>query len=348
MKIIGVGDLLIPENYIREGFELFENQGHELRTIQWKLGSYEELQNINLLVETKGSEAYEPDDEIIQQIKEAEVLITQFFPVNKKVIDACKNLKVVGVLRGGYENINVDYASKKGIYVYNTPGRNSNAVADFTVGMLISECRNIAKSYKNLKNGQWVRDYDNAATVPDLPGKTVGIIGFGEIGRKVAKRLHGFDMQILVYDPFASNYPDYVTPTDLENLMKSSTFVTLHSRLSKETEHMINDHLLGLMNANAYLINTARSGLVDEAALYKALKEKRIAGAAIDVFDVEPPKADYPLVSLENVTVTPHLAGGTVDAFTQSPKLLGKEILRCLENGEMESRYLLNRQLVKK
>ena len=214
MKIVGIGDLLIPEQYIKEGFKELEKKGHQVETIQWKLKDYEELQNINLKVETEGCESVEPSDEVIEAVKDAEVIITQFCPITKKLIDACPSLKVIGVLRGGYENINVEYAEEKGILLYHTPGRNSNAVADFTVGMLLAECRNIAKSHCNLKKGFWVRDYTNAASVPDLPYKTVGIVGFGEIGRKVAQRLKGFEMKILTFDPYVKEVPDYVTKVD--------------------------------------------------------------------------------------------------------------------------------------
>lgn len=341
MKIVGIGDLLIPENYIKEGFKEFEAQGHTVETIQWALKDYEELQNINLKVEIEGSEAIEPPDYIFDAVKDADVIITQFCPITKKLIDSCPNLKIVGVLRGGYENTNVKYANEKGILVYNTPGRNSNAVADFTVGLLLCECRNIAKAHLNLKQGKWVRDYDNKATVPDLPYKTVGIVGFGAIGRKVAQRLRGFEMEILAYDPYVKEVPDYVTKMDsLEELASKSDFMTLHMRLTEETEHIIDENILSKMKESSYLINTARSGLVDEKALYEALKSKKIIGAALDVFDEEPPSADYPLVAIENVTVTPHLAGGTVDAFTNSPRLLAEEMLG-VENGK-KSRYQIN------
>ncbi len=326
MLIVGIGDLLIPQQYIKNGFEFMEEIGHEIRTIQWELKDYEELQHINLEVETKGSEVIEVPAEIIEAVKDADIIITQFCPVNRKVMDACPNLKAIGVLRGGIENINLEYAALKDITVFNTPGRNATAVADFTVGMLIAECRNIAKAHKHLKKGSWIRDYDNAGMVPDLEEKTVGIIGFGAIGRKVAKRLHGFDMEILAYDPYVTEVPEYVTLVSLEELMKRSMFVTLHMRLTEETEHIINQELLDKMRPDAYLINTARSGLIDEKALYQVLFEKKIKGAALDVFDMEPPSADYPLVTLDNVTITPHLAGGTTDAFLNSPKLLAKII----------------------
>lgn len=342
MKIVGIGDLLIPEGYIQEGFENFKDQGIKLKTIQWKLNTYEELQNINLLVETGGSEAYEPPKYIFEAVKDADIIITQFCPITEKLINYCENLKGIGVLRGGYENINLEHANKKGITVFNTPGRNSNAVADFTVGLLLSECRNIAKSHMNLKDGKWIRDYTNADSVPDLSNKTVGIIGFGEIGTKVAKRLAGFDMNIVVYDPFFKGEYSGVNMVSLEELVKVSDFVTLHARLTNETERLINKDLLSLMKPTAYLINSARSGLVDEKALYEALKNKQIIGAALDVFDEEPPGKDYPLVTLENVTITPHLAGGTKDAFTSSPRLLAKEMIKVLI-GE-ESRYVVNKE----
>lgn len=345
MKILGIGDLLIPAKYIASGFRLLAAAGHTVETIEWKLEDYEELQNINLRVEVNGSEAYAVPEEIIEAAKDADIVITQFCPITKRFIDACDKLKLIGVLRSGCENIHLEYATEKGIFVCNTPGRNANAVADFTVGMMISECRNIAKSHKNLKEGKWIRDYKNAATVPDLPEKTAGIIGFGQIGRKIAQRLHGFEMRILAYDPYARDVPDYVTLVTLEELARQSDFVTLHARLCKDTERMINARLLKLMKKDAYFINTARSGLVDEQALYEALKSGEIMGAALDVFDVEPPPQDYPLVGLDNVTITPHLAGGTIDAFTNSPKLLAAKVLRILTKNPSLS--LVNQALWK-
>ncbi len=341
MKIVGIGDLLIPKNYIESGFKSFEGLGIEIKTIQWNLSDYEELQNINLLVEQTGSEAYEVPEYIVNEVKDADIIITQFCTINKKVIDSCTNLKAIGVLRGGYENINVDYANEKGIIIFNTPGRNSNAVADFTVGMLIAECRNIAKSHMELKNGNWIRDYANRDSVPDLQDKTVGIIGFGEVGRKVAKRLLAFDMKVVVYDPFISGELEDVRKVSLEELAQISDFITVHARLTNDTKHLIDEKFLSLMKSTAYLINTARSGLVDENALYNALRDKRIIGAALDVFNEEPPSKDYPLVKIDNVTITPHLAGGTKDAFTQSPKLLAMEMIKVIK-GE-DSRYIVNK-----
>ena len=258
------------------------------------------------------------------------------------MIDRCPHLKAIGVLRGGYDNVNVAYATQKGIAVYNTPGRNANSVADYTVGLMIAECRNIAKAHMNLKLGNWVRDYTNKETMPDLSGKTAGIVGFGAIGKKVAQRLKGFEMELLVYDPYFKPTAETkgIELVSLETLLQRSDFVTLHCRLTQETERLFDAQMLSLMKPTAYFINTSRSGLVDEKALWQALKDHKIMGAALDVYDREPPGKDYPLVTLDNVTLSPHMAGGSRDAFTQSPGMLAREMLSFPE--DKTSRFLVN------
>lgn len=327
MKICGIGDLFIPADYIRTGFK---KNGLEADVFDWDTGGFAKLQEINLLIEQNGSEAYDVPSSLLDKIKDAEILITQFCPVSKKVIDACPDLKIIGVLRGGYENINIAYAAERGIEVFNTPGRNADAVADFAAGAIICEARNIARGHFGIKTGKWIREYPNSGMIPDLPGRVAGLIGFGEIGRKTAQRLHGFEMEILAFDPFAKNFPDYVRQTDIKELMRKSDFVSLHARLTNENRHLINAEMLSLMKPSAYLINTSRAGLVDEAALFAALKSKNIAGAFLDVFESEPPGLNHPLVNLENVTLTPHMAGGSNDAFLNSPIKLAMELSRHL------------------
>ncbi|MBP3436401.1 MAG: 2-hydroxyacid dehydrogenase [Clostridia bacterium] len=337
MKLVGIGDLFIPCEYIENGIKNIENV--EVHTVEWKLKGFDELQNINLLVEQGGREDFEAPDYLMEAISDADIIITQFCPITKKIIDACKNLKYIGVLRAGYENVNVAYAKEKGIKVFNTPGRNAHAVSDFTVGMIICEARNIARGHHGIKNGEWIRDYSNSGMIPDLGERTVGLIGYGEIGRLVAKKLSGFDMNVLVYDPFYKG--DDVNLVSLEELMKNSDFVSLHARLTEENKHMIGAKELSLMKKTAYLINTSRSALVDEKALYDALKSKSIAGAAIDVFDVEPPSKDYPLVTLDNVTLTPHMAGGSNDAFINTPKRLIGDMKKAFAGNEKECKFLI-------
>ncbi|NMB97302.1 MAG: 2-hydroxyacid dehydrogenase [Clostridiaceae bacterium] len=346
MKLVGIGDLFIPGKYILSGFSEFKAMGIELCTVEWELENFDELQKINQLIEQKGSEAYEPPDYIFNAIKDADIIITEFCPVTKKIIDECKNLKLVGVLRAGTENINLEYATKRNILVYNTPGRNADAVADFTIGLLICECRNIAKGLAELKKGKWVRKYANSGNIPDLPGKIVGIIGLGEIGKKVAKRLNGFDVSILGYDPYIETPPENVQMVSLDELFENSDFITVHVRATKETEKLVDERLLRKMKTTSYFINTSRSSIVDEKALYQVLENKYIAGAALDVFDVEPPGKDYPLLQLDNVTVTPHMAGGSNDAFYNSPKKLADEMIK-LWDGQ-SSGFIVNKCVFKK
>lgn len=327
MKIYGIGDLFIPAEYIGAGFR---KNGLDAEVFDWDTGGFAKLQEINLLVEQNGSDAYDVPSSLLDRIRDAEILITQFCPVSRKVIDACPKLKIIGVLRGGYENINIGRAAEKGIAVFNTPGRNADSVADFTVGAMICEARNLARGHFGIKTGRWIREYPNYGMIPDLPGRVAGLIGFGEIGRKTAQRLRGFDMEILAFDPFAKDFPDYVRQTDLKELVRKSDFVSLHARLTNENRHLINAEMLSLMKPSAYLINTSRAGLVDETALCAALKSKKIAGAFLDVFEEEPPGLENPLVKLENVTLTPHMAGGSNDAFFNSPIKLGAELAKHL------------------
>ena len=329
MKIVGIGDLFIPASYIEKGFAPLREKGHIVEVMDWPLKSFDELQNYNLLVETQGCQALQPPQRVFELCADADVIVTQFCTVTRELVDACPKLKAIGVLRGGIENVCSEYAREKGIEVFNAPGRNAEAVSDFTVGMIICEARNIARGHHGILTGRWIRDYSNSGMIPDLPGRTVGLIGCGAIGMKVAKKLSGFDMKLLGYDPFASAErckEAGVEPVELDELMARADFVSLHARLTAENHHLIDARRLALMKPTAYLINTSRAGLIDEAALVEALRAKKIAGAALDVYEHEPPQPDDPLLALDNVTLTPHMAGGSNDAFFNTPILLRKRM----------------------
>ena len=329
MKIVGIGDLFIPASYIEKGFAPLREKGHVVKVMDWPLKSFDELQNYNLLVETQGCQALQPPQCVFELCADADVIVTQFCTVTRELVDACPKLKAIGVLRGGIENVCSEYAREKGIEVFNAPGRNAEAVSDFTVGMIICEARNIARGHHGILTGRWIRDYSNSGMIPDLPGRTVGLIGCGAIGMKVAKKLSGFDMTLLGYDPFASAErckEAGIEPVELDELMARADFVSLHARLTAENRHLIDARRLALMKPTAYLINTSRAGLIDEAALVEALRAKKIAGAALDVYEHEPPQPDDPLLVLDNVTLTPHMAGGSNDAFFNTPILLRKRM----------------------
>lgn len=329
MKLVGIGDLFIPASYIEKGFAPLREKGHLVDVMDWPLKSFDELQNYNLLVETQGCQALQPPQCVFELCADADVIVTQFCTVTRELVDACPKLKAIGVLRGGIENVCSEYAREKGIEVFNAPGRNAEAVSDFTVGMIICEARNIARGHHGILTGRWIRDYSNSGMIPDLPGRTVGLIGCGAIGMKVAKKLSGFDMTLLGYDPFASAErckEAGIEPVELDELMARADFVSLHARLTAENRHLIDARRLALMKPTAYLINTSRAGLIDEAALVEALRAKKIAGAALDVYEHEPPQPDDPLLALDNVTLTPHMAGGSNDAFFNTPILLRKRM----------------------
>ena len=325
MKIVGIGDLFIPAVYIEKGFAHMREKGWEVEVMDWPLKGFDELQNYNLLVETRGCQALQPPQCVFDFCVDADVIITQFCTMTRELVDACPKLKAIGVLRGGIENICKEYAEEKGIAVFNAPGRNAESVSDFTVGMMISEARNIARGHRGIMEHAWIRDYSNSGMIPDLPGRTVGIIGCGAIGMKVAHKLSGFDMKILGYDPYANAErckKENIELVSLKELMERSDFVSLHARLTEENHHLINAEMLSFMKPTAYLINTSRAGLIDEQALVNVLREKKIAGAALDVYEHEPPAESDPLLTLDNVTLTPHMAGGSNDAFFNTPALL--------------------------
>jgi len=212
---------------------------------------------------------------------------------------------------------------------------------------MLAECRNIARAHYAIKKGDWRKTFSNNDNIPEMGGKTVGLVGFGFIGSLVAKKLSGFDVKVLVYDPYAD--PARIraagcVPAGLEELFKTSDFISLHARLTDENKKMVNKDLISLMKPTACLINTSRAGLVDQEALAAALGDKKIQGAGLDVFTTEPVPADSPFLALDNVTLTSHLAGTTSDALTNSPFLLMEDIAKFL-SGE-EARYIVNKEVL--
>lgn len=347
LKAILLGDAMI----VGSEFELATQQYLSDFVGDCKVGDWEsdwpKLQARRLEVEKKGPEIEVVDDLIKSEGKDAELLAGLFVPVSSKVFDAMPNLRIAGVSRAGLENVNVQEATKRGILVFNIEGRNAEAVSDFAVGLMLSECRNIARAHFAIKNGQWRKTFSNSSWVPELKGKNVGIVGFGYIGRLVAQKLSGFGVNCLVFDPFVDRQ-DVLDAgcsfVDSETLFKDSDFITLHARMSESTKNMVGEKELALMKPTAYLINTARAGLVNEQALIAALQEKRIAGAGLDVFLDEPLTADSPFLTLDNVTLSTHVAGTTKEALTRSPGILMEDIGKLLK-GE-KPRFVINKEVL--
>ncbi|WP_196594502.1 2-hydroxyacid dehydrogenase [Pectinatus sottacetonis] len=291
-----------------------------------------------LLIEHNGIDAAPTCPELLKNCADKDILVVHVASVNKEIIDACHNLKVAAVLRGGYENADITALTDHNIKLINAPWRSANAVADFTVGMMIAENKNIARSHKLIFDGKWCKKYVNQEYIHDMRMMTVGLIGFGYIGQRVAERLNGFGSKVLVYDPFIdkSKFQDKnITFVDLDELLQLADFVSVHLRLSEKTHHFISKNELAKMKKTAYLINTARSGLVDTDALVAALKGKDIGGAAVDVYDAEPLPKDHPYLQLDNITLTSHLAGTSCDTMRNSVEIGIEDLKRYLANKPM-------------
>lgn len=331
MNLLALSDLYIPADIMRRGLAELEPLGVRVEVRHWELPDLVALQQANLAIETGGPDAVPLPGALTDGIERFDLLVVQFAPVGGAVIERAARLKVIGVVRGGTENVAVEAATRRGISVLNTPGRNARAVAECTLGLMLCEVRNLARAHAALVAGQWRRSFPNSAAIPELCGKTVGLVGYGAVGRLVAGYLAALGSRILAFDPYCEGDPAPASLCDLDALLAESDIVSIHARLTPQTRHLIGRRELGRMKPTAVLINTARSGLVDEAALAEALRDRRIAGAALDVFDVEPLPADSPLRGLDNVTLTPHLAGSTIDAFLNSPRLLAGHVRRMLE-----------------
>jgi len=330
MKILTFGDAMISGKQFTEAARLLGD--HEIVTTDWET-DWGRLQNRRLVIEQQGP-AVEEVPAVFRENKDADMVLGLFGPFSADGMDAFDHLKLIGVARAGTENVDVKAATLRGIIVVHVMGRNAQAVSDFTIGLMLSESRNIARAHLSIKNGEWRKVFSNSDYIPELKGKKIGIVGFGYIGRLVAKKLAGFDVQILVYDPYVKaesvDMPG-VTLVGKETLFAESDFISIHARLTEENHHFVSHAELSMMKPTAYLINCARSGLIDTEALVQALSEKKIAGAGLDVFDIEPIPADHPLLALDNVTLTTHIAGTTSDALTQSPYLLAEEVKKVLD-----------------
>ncbi|MDR1613285.1 MAG: 2-hydroxyacid dehydrogenase [Planctomycetota bacterium] len=322
MRALAIGDRFIPASVLSGGLSALAELGYEATIREWFHPDLAAIQEDNLAIEQRGPDAVVPPPELVADIADYELLIVQFFPVGGALLEKAKKLRHIGILRAGIENVDRAAATARGVEIIPTPGRNARAVAEFTVGMIIAETRNIARAHAALKSGDFRKSFPNSDRIPELYGRRIGLVGLGNIGSLVAKYLAPFDCELLVYDPFLPSLPPGLTPCgDLDSLLSAADVVCMHMRLTDQTRHMIGPAQLAKMKPTAYLINTARAGLVDEKALVKALRDKTIMGAALDVFENEPPAGDDPLLGLDNLTLTTHLAGSTIDSFVNTPRL---------------------------
>lgn len=265
--------------------------------------------------------------------RDADAILVRTAPIDRELIACAPQLKVIARHGAGVDNIDVQAAAERGVVVCNTPYANSNSVAEHTVGLMIGLSHQMLKSDHALRQGRF--QVRNQYIGTELQGKTLGIIGLGNIGRRVARKSAlGMEMNVIAYDPFMKGESglDYVQLVDsLDTLLSEADFVSLHIPYVPELHHFIDRAALSKMKRGAFLINCARGGLVDEEALVEALKDGRVAGAGLDVFEQEPPPDAHPLWELDNVIVTPHMSAHTEDAMIAMAAGAAEEIVRVLQ-----------------
>jgi len=292
-----------------------------------------------------------PKNVIIEKVKEVDGLICLLTDkIDREVIEAAgPQFRGISQVAVGFDNIDVEAATERGIYVTNTPGVLTETTADYAFALLMAVARRIAEADRYVRSGKWKVPWGLMMLLgQDVWGKTIGIIGMGRIGSAVARRAKGMNMRILYYDIRRNEEAEkelgakYV---DLETLLRESDFVTIHVPLTPETRHLINEERLKMMKRTACLINTSRGPVVDEKALYKALKEGWIWAAGLDVWEEEPTSADNPLLELDNVTASPHIASASIATRTRMA-IMAVENMTAILEGRVPPN-LVNKEVLK-
>ncbi len=277
-------------------------------------------------------------EELIERIqnRDLQIVVVEADFIFDEVFEGANKLRLVGICRGSVNNVDIDAATKHGVLVVNTPARNAISVAELTIGLMISLARHIPTAHSVVQSEKWldpVGPYISLRGV-ELAGKVVGIVGLGAIGSEVAKRLHAFGMEIIIYDPYVS--PEKIAKVgarqaELSQLMKESDFITIHCPVLPGTTGMIGTGEIGLMKPTAYLINTAGWEITDEKGLLDALEQRRIAGAAFDNYQTHPVSPQSPFLKLDNVVLTPHIGGATDGTVKRYSRMMVEDIERFID-----------------
>jgi glyoxylate reductase len=300
---------------------------------------------LDVLNENVDAEIFEGDEnpiprslllEKVKNINGLLCLITE--RIDREVFEAGKNLEIISNCAVGYNNIDVAEATRRGIYVTNTPGILTETTADCAFALMMAITRRIVEGDKNIRAKKWVNAWGLKMFIgADVHGKTLGIVGLGRIGVAMTHRAKGFNMKVLYYDVVRRK--DLETQLGVEyqplsELLANSDFVSIHVPLTEDTTHLIGRNELAMMKRTAYLVNTSRGSVVDEAALYDALSSRVIAGAALDVFEKEPIDFNNKLIELDNIVITPHIASASIDTRTAMAVMAARSLVSALQGNE--------------
>ena len=341
MKIVCVGDAYVTSQMMEEGVKPYLTADDTVDVLFFGEENRTDMRDTVKAIESMKRDIIPVPEELYTLVEDCDILIVHLCPVTRKLLERVKNLKAILSCRGGTENIDIDAANEKSIIVSTNPAHNANAVAEYTIGLIICETRNISRSDRYLKKGIWREKYPNTeVTIRELCDMTIGIVGFGSVGRLVAEKLSVFGCDILIYDPYISESAyDFINFkfVDLKTLLNSSDVITLHAR-SKTP--IIGFDEFAQMKPTSYLVNTARSVVVDPVALKDALDRGLIMGAAIDVFETEPVIPEF-YKKYDNVTITNHRGGDTINSYKDAPGFAIKNYLNHLNGGRM--RFWVNK-----
>lgn len=337
VKVVVVGDRLVSsETLIDAAKQMDIGEEIVVEAFDWHSDlTKDQFQEKILLIEKGGPEAVDVPEGVVEAMKDADYLFVHIAPVSKEMIENADQLKLIGTCRGGLEHVATEAVKLKDIPLIHVI-RNAEPVADFTFALMYTETRNIARAHRDVMAGKWTKAFANDPYKTTLANLKVGLIGLGYIGKLVVKRLNAVGVEVIAYDPYVDHVKIEkeglkVEFKSLEEVFSEADIVSLHMRVTPETTNMINKDLIGLMKPSAYLINTARAAVLNKDDLVDALQEHKIAGAALDVIWKEPVEMDDPLLQLDNITITPHIAGDTIDAIPRSPYLLRDVINSYLE-----------------
>ncbi|HTF12500.1 MAG TPA: 2-hydroxyacid dehydrogenase [Asanoa sp.] len=324
MRVLVAGDHFVTNDLVATA--LHDLPGLDIRTLTlpWPLVPFGPVAEVG--------EASGDEDQLIAALSGVEVAVTQMAPFTARVLAAADALRLVVVCRGGPVNVNLEAAAAAGVTVRSTPGRNAVAAAEHTIALMLAALRQIPDRHNGVLAGEWRSDlYALDQVGGELGGSTVGLVGYGAIGRRVGRILAAFDARVLVHDPYADPATlDGATPVDLPELLERSAVVSLHARLTPETAGMIGGAELARLPRGAVLVNTARGGLLDYAAVVDALESGHLGAAAFDVFDAEPLPADSRLRGAPRVVLTPHLAGATRQTAERAASLAADAVAAYL------------------
>lgn len=296
---------------------------------------YDNIDTERTIIENAGHELYayqeKVPEKLIPVVKDADAVVTQYSDISREVIESMQNCKVIIKYGIGVNNIDCEAAGRKGIYVCNVPDYGVKEVSDHTVALILSLGKKLPILQKSLKEGCW--GYQSIIPVKRFSECQAGLIGFGRIPQLVCKKLQAFGMKVMVYDPYAN--PDLIKEyeayhANLEEICSTADFISIHCPLTEETRHLIGEKEISSMKENCCIINTARGGVVDENALIEALKNHRISGAGIDVFEEEPIAPTHPFLSMDNVIATPHCAWYSETAISLLQKKAAEEVVNIL------------------